>query len=81
MQRKTTPKGLSAAARQAAHDASTGLCHELASRHPEIKERPDAFRRYRKANERMTQLQAAGRRPWAVDAEGADQAAGGGRPR
>jgi len=59
MQRKRTPKGLSAAARQAAHDASAGLCPELASRHPEIKERLDVIRRHRKANERMTQLQAA----------------------
>jgi len=59
MQRKRTPKGLSAAARQAAHDASAGLCPELDSRHPEIKERLDAIRRYRKANGRMTQPQAA----------------------
>jgi len=38
---------------------SASLCPELTSRHLEIKERLDAIRRYRKANERMTQLQAA----------------------
>jgi len=35
------------------------LCPELTSRHPEIKERPDAIVRCRKASERMTHPQAA----------------------
>jgi len=59
MQSKRTPEVHADPARQAPHDDSTSLCPELTSRHPEIKERLDAIRHYRKASERMTQLQSA----------------------
>jgi len=59
MRSKRTPEADAGPARQATHDDSAGLCPELTSRHPEIKERPDAIRRCRKANERMTRPQAA----------------------
>jgi len=59
MRSKNPPEVHASPARYATHDDSTGLCPELPSRHPEIKERLDAIRRYREAKGRMTQLQAA----------------------
>jgi len=46
MQRKRTPKGLSAAARQAVDDYCANPCPELISRHPEIAEHLDVLERY-----------------------------------
>jgi len=59
MRSRSTPEVHAGPARQARHDGSAGLCTELTSRHPEIKGCLDAIRRYQKANERITQLQAA----------------------
>jgi len=59
MQRKRTPKGLSAAARQAVDDHYANPCPELISRHPEIAERLDVLERYWVATQDLPVRKAA----------------------
>jgi len=59
MQRKRTPKGLSAAARQAVDDYYANPCTELSSRHPEIAERLDVLERYWVATQGLPVRKAA----------------------
>jgi len=59
MQRKRTPKGLSASARRAVDDHYANPCPELSSRHPEIAERLDVLERYWVATQDLPVRKAA----------------------
>jgi len=58
-QRKRTPKGLSAAARQAIDDHYANPCPELSARHPEIAERLGVLERYWVATQDLPVRKAA----------------------